>query len=94
MSDGLWTYAWWPLLKQRLVDAQIEDCRVGYLADMSYRQARETTRAFKSFCPCVAVAGALMAAEDRGYKSGYKTGHNHGWNAAMTKAHWASWDVS
>lgn len=26
----------------------------------------------------VAVAGALMAAEDRGYRSGYRTGKQHG----------------
>ena len=34
----------------------------------------------------LAVAGALMAAEDRGYKSGYKTGHEHGYRRGVHNA--------
>lgn len=81
MSDGMWTYAWWEIYRQRLKDAQWDDWPVGRIADQSYREAQQTMRAFKSFCQCCAVAGALMAAEDRGYKSGYRTGYEHGRSA-------------
>ena len=45
-----------------------------------------------------AIAGALMAAEDRGYESGYRTGYDlgytSGWGQATLNAHWADWDIS
>jgi hypothetical protein len=72
--SNVWAYSFWPLFEAKMKDDQWDTRRI---ADLSWAQALSVSKAWGTFLNNCAIAGALMAAEDRGYKSGYKTGLDH-----------------